>query len=438
MGAGRVGFSTAQILVQENHDVVVIDSDEERIEIVQDNLDVQVILGNGASAEVLQEAGIKGVDLFVATTESDERNIVACLVAKDLGAKSTVARVRNPEYTHQGEEEFSFGVDLIINPERVAAMEIAKLVRFPGAQKVEYYAGGKIQLLALKIEKNCPVINQKLVDLDSDNFLVVAILRDNEPLIPRGDDLILEKDTIFVVGKSAHMDKIMSYLGFARNNVETVSVLGGGRVGYYLARELEDRRISVKIIEKDYKKCKELAEKLNDSLILNADGTDIDLLKEEEIAKSDVFVAVSSDDKLNLLVSLLVKHLGVKKTITQIRHAEYIPLVEKVGLDTIVSPRSLTASAILKFIYPLDIVSVTLFGEARAEVLEIIVPETAKGINKPLKDIKFPRGAIIGGIERDKEVIVPTGNDHLEPGDTVVVFAIPEAIIKVEAFFGIK
>lgn len=438
IGAGKVGFSLAQMLSYENHDVVVIEKKPLRQKIVEENLDVQTILGSGASTSVLEEAGVAEADLLIAVTEIDELNMISCLIAKQYGVKKTVARIRNPEYLENTKfsPTTSIGIDLVINPERVTAKMISKLIHVPEAINVEYYADGKVQLLELYIKKDSPVVNKSLIEI---NFpkpnLIVAILRDEKMIIPRGSDVLKSGDLIFVIAETKNMLAVEKVLGEKRTKVENVIILGGGRIGYYLAKLLEKKPVSVKVIDKDLEVCRKISSELNDTLVLHGDGTDISLLEEEDTGKADMFIAVTNDDKVNLLVSLLAKHLGAKKTAAQIRRSDYVPLIEKVGIDVAVSPRMLTAGAILQFIRRGDIVSVTLLGSAKAEMIELVVPDSSKIVKKPLKKLKFPRHAIIGAIVRGNDVIVPTGDDFINPGDRVMVFALPEAIKKVEKFF---
>jgi len=439
IGAGKVGYNIAQILSDENHDVVVIEKNEERFKIVQENLDVQVLLGTGVSSEILEEADIFEADLLIAVSESDELNMIACMLAKQYGVPKTIARVRNPEYADNNRlTQGSFlGIDLLINPEKVTALEILQLIEVPEAIDVDYYAEGKIQLLEFKIEETSPIIDKKLKDLNlSYRYVIVAILRNEQMIIPRGDDKILKNDIIFILAETKNMIHIeKSFLGKKRSKIKNVIVLGGGRIGYYLAKILERRKIEVKIIEKNHQRCKEIAKELNSALILHGDGTDIDFLKEIDAEQADLFVALTDDDKLNFFVCLLAKHLGIKKTIAQIRRSDYLPLIERAGIDVTVSPRLLTASAILKFIRRGQIVSVSLLGGAKAEMIELIAPENSKIVNRYLKEISFPNGAIIGSICRENEVLIPTGEDYLVPGDRVIIFALPKAVNKVETFF---
>jgi trk system potassium uptake protein TrkA len=443
IGAGKVGYSIAQILSQENQDVIVIEKNDERRKIIQDHLDIQTFQGSGSSVKVLEDAGIKYADMVVAVTELDELNIVACLIAKQYGVKKTVARVRNPDYVGAEQAANSFlGIDLVINPERVTAQQIAKLIDVPEAINVEYFADRKVQLLELKVTENFYIANKKLRDLNIQYpFLIVAILRKEQMLIPRGGATLLPDDLIFVLAKIEDMENIEELIGTKRAIIENIVILGGGRVGYYLAKRLEEKSRqlkSVKIVEKDLAKCHDLSKNLTATLILHGDGTDTEFLKDEQIGQADLFVAVTSDDKANLLVALIAKHLGVKKTICQVRRSDFAPLVEQVGINIAITPRVLTAAAILKFIRRGHIVSITLLGGDKAEVIELIVPENCSNVNISLKNLKFPKGAILGAILRNNHAIIPTGEEQIRIGDQIIVFALPQAVKAVEQFFDKK
>ncbi|MEL7563522.1 MAG: Trk system potassium transporter TrkA [Dehalobacterium sp.] len=438
IGAGKVGFSIAQMLSYEGHDVVVIDLDADRLNAIDEHLDVQVISGNGASVSVLKEAGVSGAELLAAVTELDELNIVSCIVGRSLGVKRTIARVRNPEYVDldQNTQKEALGIDLIINPERVTALEIAKLATNAEAYIVEYFANEKIQLLELEVTANIPIADLEIKDFNSPHpFLIVAMLREGKVIIPKGKDKVKLGDMVFVLAQTKDMKEVEKFFGQRRTKVQNVVILGGGRIGYYLAQQLEQKHVDVKIIEKDLTRCKFLAEHLHRSLVIHGDGADLQLLEDENVGSTDLFVSLTGDDKLNLLVSLLAKHLGTKKTIAQIRRSDYNPLVEKVGIDRVVSPRKLTAGAILGFVRKGKIISVTLLNDAGAEIVELIVQENYKYRGLALKEVNFPSGAIIGALVRDNKVIVPRGHDIILPGDRVIVFTLPNSSQKVENFF---
>ncbi|MDN5347134.1 MAG: trk/ktr system potassium uptake protein [Clostridia bacterium] len=439
IGAGKVGFKLAEMLSYRGHDVLVIEQDPERQRIIEEKLDVQTLRANGASPAVLKESGIATTDLLIAVTENDELNIIASLFAKKLGAKRTVARIRNPEYLSCAEIglDNTLGIDLVINPDYVTAAAIAELVEAPEAIESEYYADGKIQLLELRLPPEAQAVNKKLKELPSPNpYLIVAVQRGEKILIPRGEDRLLAGDLVFVLAPAKQMEHVEHLLGQKRMHVQQVVILGGARTAYYLAQRLRGKKIEIKIIEKDRHQCEILSEKLPQAIIIHGDGSDLSLLEEEDIGQADLFAAVTGDDKVNLLVSLLAKHLGAKKVVAKVGRSDYAGLMEKLGIDVVISPRLLTAAAILKYVMRGEIVSVSLLGQDKAEMIEFIAPQGCRVAGKPLKQINFPRHAIIGAIARGEEVIVPGGNDFIMPGDHVIVFALPEAVANVQNFFG--
>lgn len=439
IGAGKVGFSIAQLLSLENHDVVVIEQDEERLKTVEESLDVQVLNGSCASWAILEAAGVKNADMLVAVTEVDELNMIACLQAKQYGVKTTVARVRNPEYieTPTFSPEALLGIDLIINPERVTAMEIAKIVKNPEALNVDYYADGRVQLVELMISEDSPIAGMQLKSLDTSKFVIVAITRKHQMIVPGGDDSLCPGDHIYVMANSNEMSEVIKSLGIHRKKVENVCILGAGRTGWYLAHIIEQKKIPVdiKIIERDFKKAREVSSRLKNALVINGDGSDINLLETENVGQCDLFIAVTDDDKLNLLSSLIAKNLGAAKTIAKIKRTDIMPLMEQIGIDVVFSPRILTAGAILKYIRKGDIISVTVLGEERAEMIELLAQPDAIAVNKALHKVKFPGGSVIGAIVRGEKVIIPSGNDVIKAFDHLMVFTLSKSIHKVEKLF---
>ncbi|MGI6588124.1 MAG: Trk system potassium transporter TrkA [Peptococcia bacterium] len=434
IGAGKTGFNIAKILTEENYDVVLIEKQEERALNLQEHLDVEILIGNGARRSMLEKAGIREAGLLVAVTESDEVNMIACMVAKTYGVAKTVARVRNPEYAYESRmrKDTFPGIDFLINPELVTAKEIVKLIDVPEALDVVYYAEGKIQLLELKIPATAPVAHHQIKELKLDYpFLIVAIVRKGEIIIPRGDEFIYPEDIIFVLAKTKEMVQVERFLGTERKKAERVMILGGNYASYQLARILESKRYAVKIIENDYNKCVEIAKKLDNTMVLYGDATDINFLTNEGTGDADVFVCLTDDDKLNLLVSLIVKNLGVKRTIAQVGRSDYIALMENVGIDVGISPRTLTANKILRFIHKgHDIISVTLLSNENAEMTELLISKDSPVAHKKLKDLNFPVGSLLGSIYRKNQVIIPKGEDVLKPGDSVTIFALPEVATK--------
>ncbi|KGP75297.1 potassium transporter TrkA [Desulfosporosinus sp. Tol-M] len=440
IGAGKVGFNMAQLLSTEGHDVTVIEQSPERQQILENALDIQVISGSGSSTSVLLSSGVKKADMLIAVTEYDELNMVACLLAKKYGAKTTVARVRNPEYLEV--KEFSLkqlmGIDLIINPDRVTAWEIAEIAKNPEALGVDYYADGKVQLLELELKADSPLLGKKIKQLDmSIPYNIVSILRKHVILVPNGDDILKLGDHIHLMARTSDMKAVEVLLGFDARKVEQVTILGGGRTGFYLAQILETSQplMNIKIIEKDFARAQKISQKLKRTLVIHGEGSDYQLLEEENIKASDLFVALSDDDKINLLSALIASNLGVKKTVCQLKRTDILPLAEQVGIDTIISPRLLTAGAILKYMRVGDIISVTIFGEDRAEMLELIAQPGANVLNKQLKDIKLPTGSMIGAALRDDKIIIPDGTFKIVPFDRLIVFSLLKSIHKIEHFF---
>jgi len=438
IGAGKVGYSIAAMLTKEKHDVIVIEQDEERAQIVDDNLDVKVVVGNGASRMILNRCDVAHADLLVAVTKIDEINMLACLVAKQEGVAKTVARVRNPEYANDTDNINSeaLGIDFVINPEKVAAREIANLIRVPEALGVNYYADGKLMLIELQVQAGNEIINKKIMELPgTKDYVIAAILRDKSIIIPGGSDMIYENDCLYIMAERDKMIKVEESLGFYRSETGSIVIVSASRVAYYLAKYLERDDFNVKVIEKDYARCKWMADQLESTTILQGDGIDVDLLQEEGISDANFLVALTDDDKLNIVVSLLAKQLGTKKTISQIKRSDYLPLVNKL-VDICISPRLLTAEAILKFVRKADYMSISLLNNGGAEVYEVVLTEKMhKLINKKICDIHFPKGAVIGAIFRQEEIIIPSGKDVLQADDRLVVFTAAERVAKIEAMF---
>jgi trk system potassium uptake protein TrkA len=440
IGAGKMGYSLARLLAKEGYDVVVIERNAERGGVVQDNLDINVLTGNGASIATLQAAGVAQTDLLIAVTEIDEVNMIACLLAKQAGVEKTVARVRNPEYLEEGESGKGLisGIDLIINPELVTAREVAELVGAPEALDVAYYAKGHVQLLELRILPGHPLIDRHIQDLAYEKpFLIAAIVRRDHVIIPRGTDQILADDRIFLLAQTEHMPLVEEALGFLREKAEKIMILGGELSTLYLAKALEKQKYTnITIIEKDYADCVRLSEELDSSLVIMGDATDLDLLRKEGVAEADVLVCMTDNDKVNMLACLIAKSLGVKHTISQVRQSDYIALMATVGIDVGVSPRILTANAILKFIKgSANLLSMTLLNHGGAEMLEIHVTKASSAVSKKLKDMNFPKGALIGSIMRGDQVLIAKGDDALMPEDHITVFTVPERIDAVLKLF---
>jgi len=438
IGAGKVGCQIAQTLSSENHDIVIIEKDNIIQQSAQNSLDAMVILGNGANVLTLEEAGIKQTDMLIAVTSSDEVNMLACMIAKQFGVPKKIARIRNPEYLHTSIlSREKLGIDFAINPERATAKEIVKLFKSPiNVSQVQDFAEGKVKLIEFNIEKYFPFLNQQLKNISFKYpVLVAAIYRDNKIIIPDGEEKIILGDNLYVLVEKDNFLGLNEFFNEKPLDMQNVMILGGNRIAIQTALILAKLGINTKLIERDKEKCDKIAELLPHSLIINGDGTNIDLLKSEGIKTTDGFVAVTGYDEYNLLVALLAKHLGTKKVIAKIDRSNYIPILEKIGVDAVVNPRIITTSAILQFIRKGEIVSLTLLKEGKAEVIELMVHSNSKIINKPLRNANLPKNSIIGAVIRKDRVIIPHGDDTIQAQDKIIIFALSSAIKKIEKIF---
>ena len=437
VGAGKVGYFLAERLSQEEHDVIVIEEDDERRSIVESHLDVMTISGNGASPKILAEAGINKAGMLIAVTDSDEVNMIACMAAKQAGVERTIARVRNVEYAAQEQAVFNkaLGIDMVINPEMVTAVEISQILLTPAALDVEDFAGGKVRMLEVKIRAGSPLSGKPIRNLElPSDVLIAGILRKDKLIIPHGGDEIQDLDSVFFLGEKGSICGMETLFTQKRTPVQRVFIIGAGRIGRYLTMLLEKSGIIVKVVEKDRRRCEELAHSVGKPMILHGDGTDIDLLMEEGVGDADAVLCLTDDDKLNLLVALLAKHLGAQKTFVRVGRSEYISLMEQVGVDVVFSPRLLTAGVILRQVRRGDVVSVTLVEGAKAEAIEVDLRPSSKLVGKKLKDVKLPRHALVGAVVRNGQTFVPNGNSILNAGDRVVIFTLPHIAVDVLDF----
>ncbi len=445
IGAGVVGYTIAKKLSTEGHDVVLIEKKERRIKEVRESLDVRIVQGSGASPRILMEAGIEKVDLVIAVTDSDEVNMIACLIAQtQTSVPKKIARIRDREYasyTRIFEPDY-LNLDVNINPERLAAEHILKIVGIPGAIEVDDFVEGRVKLVGCKVEPGSPVAGRRLRDVEGlhpdKKVLIVAVYRGFETIIPGGSTTLEEGDIVFAVTVPAEARNLLALLGTGRKKGNRIFIVGGGEVGFYLAERMETTGYQVKVMERDEARCAFLAEKLNKSLVIHGDGTDQDLLREENVGDTDTFIAVTNDEEANVLTSLLAKRLGVERCIALIDKPEYISMVPTIGIDVAVSPRLSSVSSILQFVRRGKIVSVTTLLEERVEAIETIAMETSDIVDRPIRDIKFPADAIIGAVVRGENIVMPLGDTVIRPGDKVVIFALRSAIPKVEKYLMVK
>lgn len=433
IGEGKVGYSLAEQLSREGNDVTVIDKDPEALRKASENLDVLCIRGNGVSTKVLFEAGIDEADVLIAATASDEMNMVCCLTGKKLGADHTVARIRDPEYA----DELSLiknelGLDMVINPERAAAREIARILRFPQAVNIETFAKGQVEMVEIRVTGNMPISGMKIKDISeisSSSVLVGAVLRNNEAIIPKGDFQIEAGDIIHVVGKPSSVTKFCKKIGLYVQKIKNVMIVGGGRIAYYLAKFLEETGMRVKIIEADHERCLTLSELLPETLIINGDGSDDTLLYSENLQEMDAFVSLTGHDEDNLMLALLAKQACVPKVIAKISRNNYLNLIKSIGIDSIVNPGQITTNLILMFVRGLKnaignpIKSLYRIVNNQAEALEFTINGPADFLGIPLKHLNIPNDVLVAVIVRKNDIIIPHGNDSIKLGDSIILIA---------------
>lgn len=444
VGAGQVGYFLCERLSQEGHEVTLIDRGQEQLARAQDRLNVLGILGNGASAEALEQAGIKSTEIFIAVTDLDEVNILACLLAREYGVPTRVARVKSIEYTGRGAilSKEKLGIDLLINPEDAVAEEVVKIACRSGAFDVAEFVEGQIQFLGYRIGEESPLCDLSLRELGElrgmYRFVVTAISRGERTIIPRGDDVIQAGDSIFIFAHRKDLPAIQYLLKLEeaqQRKHPRAFILGGGRIGLRIASELEKLQFDVRLVERDEERCEKLSAKLRKTMIIHAEGTDIRTLVDEGIDGAEVFIAVTDNDETNILCSLLARQNGARRTLALVTRPEFLSLAPTLGIDACVSPRLAAAAAILKYVRRSEVISVATIEGSNAEVLEIQVKQESGNIGIPLKDLHFPQGAIIGAIVRGQTYEIATGESRLQAGDRVVVFSLPGAQLKVERFF---
>jgi trk system potassium uptake protein len=437
IGAGEVGFNTARMLSHEGHDVVLVDQDEALVERATEQLDALVVHGNGASPKLLAEAGINKSDLLIAASSSDEANIIACLAAKAQGVPRTVARIHNPDYydTRDPFAQEMLGIDFVIHTEQMAAEEIKDALLVPGAINVDTFADDTIEVAEVVLHEGSPAVGRALKDVRlPPESLVVGVVRHGEALVPRGDTVLERRDHVLLISGRQRIAEVVGAVVTDTTPVRDVTIYGGGRIGLRLALALEKAGMSVRVIERDAERARYVASQLRRGFVLHDEGISRDFLLQERVDKTDAFVAVTGDDRANLLAAMYARQLGARTTIAGVSRGEFAPLADALGVDLTISPRVLAAEAILRFVRRGEVISVALL-ESGAEMIELRVPERCRVAGRPLSEAGFPQGAIVGALLRDGEVVIPTGNDVLRPGDDAVVFTVEDAVDEVERLF---
>ncbi len=445
MGAGEVGFHIASHLALENKDVVVLDIDPDAIRRISDHLDVQVVTGSGSSPVILEEAGIQDAEVILAVTNSDETNLVACLVA-DIISPSTIklARIRNADFDNYHEilREQAPHIDTIINPDIEVVKTIHRMMSVPGAVDIGEFADGRLKFVGVNLEDDSKLAGSRLLDLPAiignARLLIAAVVRGDELIIPRGEDRLQSGDLVYFISEEDKLIDTLSLFNKYDQPLKRALIVGGGRIGFRLARLLEEHSIYCKIIERNPDRCTYLAERLNKSIVLCGDGSDQELLSEENIQDMDIVITLTQDEETNILASLLAKRMGARKAITRISKFSYFPLTDAIGIEQVVSPRLSAINTILQHIRKGKVLSAISIKGEQAEVIEAVALETSGIVERPLRDISFPKGAMVAGIIHEEMIIIPTGDSVIQPDDRVIIFARKEAISKIEKILAVK
>lgn len=443
IGAGEVGFHIAQKLARENIDVVIIESSAERLHQLEEHVDAQFVLGSGSSPDILKKAGIAQASMVVAVSDQDEVNLVACLVASHYSPGSIkVLRVRNPAYLRSPDVFANLHFDLFINPEYEAADKIVRLLEVPQALDIVDFAGGRLLMVGFGIEGGMALVHRKLFSLGElvpgYTPLVAAIYRGKEVIIPRGGSSIEAGDIVYFAAIPEELPKLLRLVGKRDIPVQRVMIFGGSNTGLHLALRLEERGITVKLLEENASRCAWLADQLSRTTVLHGVGMDGDLLVEENISQMDAFIAASKDAEDNILSCLLAKSLGAKLTMTISNRIDYSHLIAGVGIDAVVSPQLTAVSRILQYLRQGKVAMVETIRETSAEAIEFVAMESSDAVGPPLKDIHLPQDALVIAVVRKEQVIIPTGNTVIAPEDRVIIFAHRSAVAKVEKLFAVK
>jgi len=437
IGAGEVGLNTARLLSDEGHSVVLVEKDEKLVEMATEELDALVIAGNGANPKLLKEVGIDKTDLLIAASSSDEVNIIACLTAKAQGVSRTVARIHNADYYEAGAPfaEEMLGIDFIIHTEQMAAHEIKEALLVPGAINVDSFAEDTIEVAEVILADGSEAVGRALKEVRlPENSLIVGVVRGGEALVPQGATVLEVRDHVLLISGRRQISEAVGVLATNTAPVKEVTIYGGGRIGLELALAVEKAGMSVRVIERDEIRARHVASQLRKGFVLHDEGISRDFMLQEGVDRTDAFVAVTGDDRANLLAAMYARQLGARMTIAGISRGEFAPLADALGVDLTISPRILAAEAILRFVRKGEVIDVALLASG-AEMIELRVLQGCKVAGRPLSEVGFPDGAIVGAVLRDGDVVIPTGKDILRAGDDAVVFTVEDAVEEVENLF---
>jgi trk system potassium uptake protein len=439
-GDGEVGFHLAKLLSSENHNITIIDPQTDFIKLVENENNILAITGDPTSIDVLLENGVKRADLFVSVVHDEKTNIVSASLARQLGAKKTIARITNPEFLSEQNAQYfkNIGIDHLVCPERLAADEISTLLNVTGATEIFDFSQGKLSLVLIKIPDHSEFANKKIDEINLLQpeliFRIVAVHRPAGTIIPKGTDTISVNDFVYAVVKKSDIDHFIEHVGIKRYPINNVMIIGGGRIGQKTALKIEKNR-NVKLIEIDRNRGRKLTNILQDTLVIHGDGRDIQLLQQEDIGSMDAFISVTANSETNIINCLIAKRLGVRRVIALIDNIDFIDVSQNIGIDITINKKLITAGHIAQFTMNAKAVSVKCLYGVDAEVMEFEAMAKSKATKRSIRELGLPEGSIIGGIVRDKIEYIATGDFQIQENDHVVVFALPAAYQKVQKFF---
>lgn len=438
VGAGEVGTHLARMLSNANHDIVLMDEDELNLQRISGQADLLTMTGFANSFKDLQEAGASKADLFIAVTPFEDRNVFACIIAKDLGAKKTIARVNNGEFlTDRNRERIQrFGIDEVIYPENLAAREIVNSIKQVGTREMIEFSGGKLILMGIKIRKNAPILNMSFENISGihKDIRAVAITRGTEVIIPHGKDTIMNDDIVFFITTKSNQHLILELAGKEIFEVKNIMIIGGSRIAQKTAEKLGDQ-YNIKIIEADRERCIRVAGKLGNALVINGDGRNLELLKEESLEKMDAFIGVTGNSETNILACHLAKSYGVRRTVAEIENTDFLVMAEEMGIGSIINKKLLAASYIYKYTVGTSVSHVKCLTASDADVFEFRIKSESRITQKPISELNLPPDMMIGGIVRGNAAFVANGDTQIKVGDMVVVLTKTSSINLLEKFF---
>jgi len=442
-GAGEVGFHLAKLLSFESQDITLIDTHRDSLSYADTHLDIRVVRGDATSIKVLEDSNVTDTDLVIAVTSSETTNITVCVLAKQLGAKRTIARISNTEFIDRKDEVgfTKFGIDELISPESLAANEIELLLNQSAFNDTYEFEGGALTMIGLHLNRTNSFIDKTVKEVASVfpnlKYVPIAMQRygTQYTIIPRGDTQFKEGDQVYFITTKEGVDEIYELTGKERHEIRNVMILGGSNIGYKTASDLCKNRFNVKLIENDKEKAFEIADDIPSCLVINGDGRNVELLLEEDVQDMDAFISVTGNSETNIMSCLVAKSKGVKKTIALVENMDYFQLSHSIGIDTLINKKLLAANNIFRYIRKGEVVAMTKLNNMNAELLEFVVTPSSNVTNKIIRDIDIPRSAIIGGVVRDGEGQIALGDFKIQSGDRVVVCCQPQSISKVEKLF---